>query len=144
MTVNAASNDRANQQQQPPKGTETAAIEDSYAYHGDGLRTSETISGTTTYLAWDLAEGLPLILNDGVNSYIYGPGGLPVEQINNSTGTALYLHHDQQGSTRLLTSSTGKQKPPSPTTPTATKPATLGRVSRRWATTASTPTATPG
>ena len=90
-----------------PKGTE-AAIEDSYGYNGDGLRTSETISGTTTYLAWDIAEKLPLILNDGTNSYIYGPGGLPVEQINNSTGAVLYLHHDQQGSTRLLTGSTGK------------------------------------
>ena len=77
-------------------------------YNGDGLRTSQTISGTTTYLAWDLAEKLPLILNDGTNSYIYGPGGLPVEQINNSTSTVLYLHHDQQGSTRLLTGSTGK------------------------------------
>src|SRR5271170_4981658 len=31
-----------------------------------------------------------------------------VEQINNSTGEVLYLHHDQQGSTRLLTGSTGK------------------------------------
>jgi RHS repeat-associated protein len=91
-----------------PKGTEVAAIEDTYGYNGDGLRTSETISGTTTYLAWNLSEKLPLILNDGTNSYIYGPGGLPVEQINNSTGTVLYLHHDQQGSTRLLTGSTGK------------------------------------
>ena len=78
-----------------------------YAYNGDGLRTSQTISGTTTYLAWDFAEKLPLILNDGTNSYIYGPGGLPIEQIT-SGGTALYLHHDQQGSTRLLTGSTGK------------------------------------
>jgi RHS repeat-associated protein len=91
-----------------PKGTEVAAIEDAYGYNGDGLRTSETISGITTYLAWDLAEKLPLILNDGVNSYIYGPGSLPVEQINNSGGTVLYLHRDQQGSTRLLTGSTGK------------------------------------
>jgi RHS repeat-associated protein len=31
-----------------------------------------------------------------------------VEQINTSTGAVLYLHHDQQGSTRLLTGSTGK------------------------------------
>lgn len=31
-----------------------------------------------------------------------------IEQINNSTGTVLYLHHDQQGSTRLITGSTGK------------------------------------
>ena len=91
-----------------PKGTEVAAIEDTYGYNGDGLRTSEAISGTTTYLAWDLAEKLPLILNDGVNSYIYGPGGVPFAQINNSTSTVLYLHHDQQGSTRLLTGSTGK------------------------------------
>jgi RHS repeat-associated protein len=91
-----------------PKGTETPAIEDTYAYNGDGLRTSETIAATTTYLAWDLAEKLPLILNDGTNSYIYGPGDLPVEQINNTTSTVLYLHHDQQGSTRLLTGTTGK------------------------------------
>jgi RHS repeat-associated protein len=89
-----------------PKGTE-AAIEDTYAYNGDGLRTSQAISGTTTYLAWDLTEKLPLILNDGTNSYIYGPGGLPVEQINTSTGTVSYLHHDQAGSTRLITGSTG-------------------------------------
>lgn len=39
---------------------------------------------------------------------IYGPGGLSIEQINNSTGEVLYLHHDQQGSTRLITGSTGK------------------------------------
>jgi RHS repeat-associated protein len=39
---------------------------------------------------------------------IYGPGELPFEQINNSSGAVLYLHHDQQGSTRLLTGSTGK------------------------------------
>jgi RHS repeat-associated protein len=30
-----------------------------------------------------------------------------VEQINNSTGAVQYLHHDQQGSTRLITGSTG-------------------------------------
>jgi RHS repeat-associated protein len=30
-----------------------------------------------------------------------------IEQINNSTGTVSYLHHDQAGSTRLLTGSTG-------------------------------------
>jgi RHS repeat-associated protein len=42
------------------------------------------------------------------SSFVYGPSGLPVEQINNSTGTVTYLHHDQAGSTRLLTGSTGK------------------------------------
>lgn len=40
--------------------------------------------------------------------FIYGPANMRVEQINNSTGAVLYLHHDQAGSTRLLTGSTGK------------------------------------
>lgn len=40
--------------------------------------------------------------------YIYGPYETGIEQINDSTGTVLYLHHDQAGSTRLLTGATGK------------------------------------
>jgi RHS repeat-associated protein len=90
-----------------PAEGEKPAIEDSYTYNGNDLRVSQTISGTTTYLAWDEGEELPLLLSDGTNSYIYGAGNLPVEQINTSTGAVTYLHHDQQGSTRLLTGSTG-------------------------------------
>jgi RHS repeat-associated protein len=89
-----------------PKEAKTAEIKDTYAYDGNGLRTSQTITSTTSFLTWDMAASLPVILNDGTNSYIYGPGGLPVEQIS-SGGTVTYLHHDQQGSTRLSTSSTG-------------------------------------
>jgi RHS repeat-associated protein len=89
-----------------PEKESVPKIEDTYAYNGEDLRTSQTISGTTSYLAWDMAEEIPLILSDGTNSYIYGPGGLPVEQIS-SGGTVTYLHHDQAGSTRLLTGSTG-------------------------------------
>jgi RHS repeat-associated protein len=89
-----------------PKEGVTTEIKDTYAYDGNGLRASQTISGTTTYLTWDMTEELPLLLSDGTNSYIYGPGGRPVEQIS-SGGTITYLHHDQQGSTRLLTGSTG-------------------------------------
>ncbi len=89
-----------------PKEGEHAAIADTYAYDGDGIRASQTISGTTAYLAWDFAESTPLMLNDGTNSFIYGPYGVPVEQI--ASEKALYLHHDQQGSIRLLTGSTGK------------------------------------
>jgi RHS repeat-associated protein len=89
-----------------PEKESVPKIEDNYAYNGEGLRTSQTISGTTTYLAWDMAEGLPQILSDGTNSYIYGPAGVPVEQIS-GTETPTYLHHDQQGSIRLLTGSAG-------------------------------------
>ncbi|HTU79116.1 MAG TPA: RHS repeat-associated core domain-containing protein [Solirubrobacteraceae bacterium] len=39
--------------------------------------------------------------------YVYGPAETSIEQIDNSTGAVLYLHHDQQGSTRLITGSTG-------------------------------------
>jgi RHS repeat-associated protein len=88
-----------------PKEGETPAIEDSYTYDGEGLRTSQTIS-STSYLTWDAAASLPLLLNDGANSYIYGPEGLPVESIS-SEGKVEYLHHDQQGSTRVITGSTG-------------------------------------
>jgi hypothetical protein len=35
----------------------------------------------------------------------YGPHDIPVEQSNNTSGTVMYLHHDQQGGTRLLTGS---------------------------------------
>jgi RHS repeat-associated protein len=41
-------------------------------------------------------------------NYVYGRGEMSVEQINNTTGTIQYLHHDLQGSTRLITGSTGK------------------------------------
>jgi RHS repeat-associated protein len=38
---------------------------------------------------------------------MYGPPATSIEQINNTTGPVTYLHHDQAGSTRLLTGSTG-------------------------------------
>ena len=89
------------------KEGETAAISESYTYDGTGLRASRTVSGTTSYLTWDKSAGLPLILNDGQNSYIYGPSGLPTEQIS-SGETPIYLHHDQLGSTRALTNASGE------------------------------------
>jgi hypothetical protein len=78
---------------------------DTFTYDGNGLRASQTISGTKVFLAWQTNDALPLFLNDGTNSYIYGPGGLPIEQVS-SGGAISYVHHDQQGSTRMLTSST--------------------------------------
>jgi YD repeat-containing protein len=76
-----------------------------YAYNGDGLRMSKIISGNTSQFLWDVSGTLPLLLKEGSTAYVYGPGGLPLEQINNPI--VLWLHHDQHGSTRLATSSSG-------------------------------------
>jgi RHS repeat-associated protein len=92
-----------------PKEGETTEIKDTYAYNGDGIRASQTISGATSYMAWDTSANMPLLLNGGTNNFVYGPNNLPIEQIG-PEGKTLYLHHDQQGSTRMLTSSTGAKE----------------------------------
>ncbi len=84
------------------------SIKDIYTYDGNKLRQSQTIGGTKTNLIWDTAEQIPIILSDETNSFIYGPENLPIEQINTSEEPT-YLHHDQQGSTRLLTNHEGKE-----------------------------------
>jgi RHS repeat-associated protein len=85
------------------------SIEDTYAYDGNGLRSSQKISGVKSQLTWDGVSGeVPLLLYDGTNYYLYGPDGTPIEQIAGTT--VAYLHHDQQGSTRLLTNSLGEAK----------------------------------
>jgi RHS repeat-associated protein len=84
-------------------------IKDTYAYDGNGLRVAQTVSGTTTHMAWDTTPGVPLLLSDGTNSYIYGPGGQAIAQINGEE-KVFYLHHDQLGSTRMLTGATGKNE----------------------------------
>ncbi|HEX3174293.1 MAG TPA: RHS repeat-associated core domain-containing protein, partial [Solirubrobacterales bacterium] len=90
-----------------PEEGEVPALNESLAYDGSGLLASKTSGMTTDYLTWDTSEGLPLLLDDDQNSYIYGPGGLSVEQIS-SEEKPTYLHHDQLGSTRLLTSASGE------------------------------------
>jgi RHS repeat-associated protein len=78
-----------------------------YTYNGEGLRTSKTVNGNTENFTWDTTtSSIPLILTGGSTSYIYGPDGTPLEQ-ENASGELLWYHHDQQGSTRLLTNNTG-------------------------------------
>src|ERR1700722_719662 len=90
-----------------PKEGSIAEIKDAYAYDGDGLRASETSAGATKYVTWQAAGvELPLILSNESGNAIYGPEGVPIEQIS-SGGTITYLHHDQQGSTRLMTGTSG-------------------------------------
>jgi RHS repeat-associated protein len=91
--------------ERPAEG-EVPAIAETPAYDGSGLLASKTSGETTRYLTWDQTAGLQLLLDDGERSYVYGPGGLPVEQIEGEAVT--YLHHDQLGSTRMLTNASGE------------------------------------
>jgi RHS repeat-associated protein len=86
--------------------SKAGAINDLYTYNGDGLRATQSKGKTTAHLTWDTHGGLPLILADEQNTYIYGPTGTPIEAVQ-SKGAVLYFHHDQQGSTRMLTGATG-------------------------------------
>ncbi len=76
-----------------------------YSYDGDSLRASKTVDGTTTQFTWDKSGSVPLLLQSGDTSYIYGLNGASVEQITNNSAT--YFLSDQQESTRLLTDATG-------------------------------------
>ena len=76
-----------------------------YSYDGDGLRARKTVDGTITRFVWERSGNLPLLLQDGDTSYIYGPGDRPIEQITDEAAT--YLLADQHGSTRLLTDDAG-------------------------------------
>ena len=104
----------------PPTGSSAT-----YAYNGDGLRMSKTTGGTTYQYAYDTTANAPLILADGTNDYIYGPDETPIEQIT-SGGTVQYLHHDQLGSTRLITNSSGSSVGTFTYTPTGTLQASTG------------------
>jgi RHS repeat-associated protein len=77
-----------------------------YTYDGDGLRRTKTGPLGTTSFVWSQAEGLAMLLTEtaGQHStyYLYGPGGLPVEQIN-PDGSVWWYHHDQLGSTISVT-----------------------------------------
>lgn len=79
----------------------------SYTYNGDALRTTSTTSGTTARFTYDLTSPTEAVLTDGTNSYLYGPTGNVLEQINTKTGQTLYLSQDQLGSTRLITNQAG-------------------------------------
>ena len=80
-----------------------------YGYDASGLRMSKRVGGSTTTEPWDVSGSLPLLLSEtsgGVaTDYAEAPGGLPLEQI--SAGATLWYHHDQLGSTRVITNASG-------------------------------------
>ncbi len=47
-------------------------VTSSSVYYGNGLRLSHTVNGTTTTYTWDAASQLPVVIQDGTYSYVYG------------------------------------------------------------------------
>jgi RHS repeat-associated protein len=70
--------DQANRLKSWGQGSTTTAT---YAYNGDGLRMSKTVSGVTTPYTWDTSGRLALLIADGASQYVYGPGGTLLEQV---------------------------------------------------------------
>ena len=114
--------------------TSTAvALATSYTYDTTGLRhTRTTADAQVTTFDWDTNAGLPLLVAETTGTdttrYIYGPGALPVEQIN-PDGTIAYLHHDQLGTTRLLTDNLGAETGSATYNPYGTLQASAGTLS---------------
>jgi RHS repeat-associated protein len=93
--------DWANQLTSATVGTATVA----YTYDGGGIRTSADDGSTTTPYLWDRASGLPLLVDDGTTSAVYGGG--EIADVDNSSGDTTYALADALGSTRARVDDTG-------------------------------------
>jgi RHS repeat-associated protein len=91
--------------------TSSGAVTASYAYNGDGLEASPTVSGTLSqFTGGELAgSGLPVVISDSANDYVYGPSGTPVEQVALATSTPTYLTYTASDSSWLSTNQAGDE-----------------------------------
>jgi YD repeat-containing protein len=78
------------------------SVTSTYTYRGDGLRDSRTVGMVTTTFTWDIAAGLPVVLDDG-NQYLYGAGLSAMKQ---ESAWSYYLA-DGLGSTMAVVDSSG-------------------------------------
>jgi RHS repeat-associated protein len=78
-----------------------------YTSNGDGLRASRTANSVTDNFLWDVSASVPLLLDDGNRTYLYGPSTAPIAQIDDVTHSIEYLYSDLIGSTRTITDGAG-------------------------------------
>lgn len=67
--------------------------------------TSPVTTRSSQAFIWDTTAGLAQLVSDGL-TYVYGPGGQPLAQIN-PDGTSTYLVSDATGAVRALTDANG-------------------------------------
>ena len=82
-----------------------ASAQTTYAYNGDGLRQTRTANSVTTTYTWDVAGGLPMLLQDGTNTYVYGATGMLY--FVDGSGNPQYRLTDGLGSTAAMANSGG-------------------------------------
>jgi RHS repeat-associated protein len=92
--------------------TDAAATMTTATYDGNGLRTSASMtpsggSTVTQQYVWNVVSGIPEMIIDGSNAYIYTDSQAPVEQVNLTSGAITYLVADLLGSVRGAVSSAG-------------------------------------
>jgi RHS repeat-associated protein len=78
------------------------SVTTTFAYRGDGLRDSRTTGANTTTFTWDIAAGLPVVIDDG-NRYVYGAG---LEAMDTGSDAYYYLA-DGLGSTMKTVDASG-------------------------------------
>ena len=61
----------------------------------------------TSQLTWNKDTSLLLILSDGLNDYVYGPSGTPVEQVNLTTPVPTFMTFTPSDSSWLTTNAAG-------------------------------------
>ena len=76
----------------------------SYEYNGLGDRVSQTVNSVTTDFVLDLAGGLTQVLDDGINSYLYGNERIAEYDEN----VAEYYLADALGSVRQMVNEDGE------------------------------------
>jgi len=81
-----------------------ASANSTYTYNGDGVRVSKTAGGITTNYVQDVASTLPVVLQDGTDTYVYGLGLI---SITDNTGVQTYRLTDGLGSTTDLVDASG-------------------------------------
>jgi len=84
-----------------------ATVPSSSTYNGDGLRMTHTAGGSTSNYKWDVATSLPVVLQDGVNSYVYG---LDLVASLDADNTRTFYLYDGLGSTTNLTDASGNNQ----------------------------------
>ncbi len=83
-----------------------------YLYNAGGLESALSTGGATTQFTWGNLGGMPQLLSDSKDYFIYGPGTTPVEQYNVTTSppssNPTFLTYFKPSDSWLVTNTSGQ------------------------------------